>query len=356
MASIFQREGAWVVKWRDATGAWRMKRTTCATKAEAKRLASDLERAAERQQLGLEARPADSTMTLEELCQWWLSERRGPERSRKRDLARLETHVFGHRLGSTILPRVTSERIEELLRDMEKGGAAPASVNRLRTALHAAFSRARKAKLWTGPNPVSEVETRRVPKRAYNTLRAEEVPIFLPCVDPEWRNFFAAALWTGLRKGELCGLLKTDVDLPNRILFVGRSYDSDTTKGGHADAIPIAEPLVPYLEDAIRNSSSAYVFPAPDGSMRSEDSTPQRVLRAALIRAGLVDGWEHVCRRCKAKGSPRVERHPDSTLRRCDVCGMKLWPRAIPRKMRFHDVRHAVGTLLLRAKVDAHRV
>ena len=148
--------------------------------------------------------------------------------------------------------------------------------------------------------------------------------------------------WTGLRKGELCGLLKTDVDLPNRILFVGRSYDSDTTKGGHADAI--------------RCSPSAYVFPAPDGSMRSEDSTPQRVLRAALIRAGLTEGWEHVCRRCKANGAPRVERYPDSTLRRCDACGMKLWPRAIPRQMRFHDLRHAVGTLLLRAKVDAHRV
>jgi integrase len=239
---------------------------------------------------------------------------------------------------------------------MEKGGAAPASVNRLRTALHAAFSRARKAKLWTGPNPVSEVETRRVPKRAYNTLRAEEVPIFLPCVDPEWRNLFAAALWTGLRKGELCGLLKSDVDLPGRTLFVGRSYDSDTTKGGHADAIPIAEPLVPYLEDAIRRSSSAYVFPAADGSMRSEDTTPQRVLRAALVRAGLVDGWEHLCRRCKANGAPHVERHPDSTLRRCDACGMKLWPRAIPRAMRFHDLRHATATLLLRAKVDAHRV
>ena len=195
-----------------------------------------------------------------------------------------------------------------------------------------------------------------MPKRAYNTLRAEEVPIFLPCVDAEWRNFLAAALWTGLRKGALCGLLKTDVDLPNRILFVGRSYDSDTTKSGHADAIPIAEPLVPYLEDAIRCSPSAYVFPAPDGSMRSEDSTPQRVLRAALVRAGLVDGWEHVCRRCKANGAPRLERHADATLRRCDVCGMKLWPRAMPRKMRFHDLRHLVATLLLRAKVDAHRV
>ena len=285
----------------------------------------------------------DSTMTLAELCRWWLK-KRYPTGGRN-ERQRLELHVCAHALGAEPLPRVTSDRIEELLADVERGGAAPASINRLRSSLHAAFSRARKAKVWTGPNPVSDVETRRVPKRVYNTLRAEEVPVFLSCVDAEWRNLFAAALWTGLRTGELCGLLKSDVDLPGRVLLVSRSYDRDTTKGGHADAIPIAEPLVPYLEDAIRRSTSAYVFPAADGSMRTEETTPQRVLRAALVRAGLVEGWEHVCRRCKANGTPHTERHADSTLRRCDVCGMKMWPRAMPRQMRFHCLEAFNGNL-----------
>ena len=35
---------------------------------------------------------------------------------------------------------------------------------------------------------------------------------------------------------------------------------------------------------------------------------------------------------------------------------MKLWPRALPRPLRFHDLRHTHATLLLRAGVDAHRV
>ncbi len=203
---------------------------------------------------------------------------------------------------------------------------------------------------------MADVETRRVPKRIYATLAADEVPLFLPHVDEGWRNFFAAALWTGLRKGELCGLLKADVDLPGRVLYVRRSYDRDTTKGGHADAIPIAEPLVPYLEDAIRRSPSQWVFPNADGSMRTEESDPQKVLRSALARAGLVDGWEHVCRRCKANGRPHSERHTDSAIRRCPSCNMKLWPRALPRPMRFHDLRHTTATLLLRAKVPAHFV
>jgi len=171
-------------------------------------------------------------------------------------------------------------------------------------------------------------------------------------VDPQWRNFFAAALWTGLRKGELCGLLETDVDLPNRLLFVGRSYDSDTTKGGHADAIPIAEPLVPYLEDAIHCAPSAYVFPAPDGSMRSEDSTPQRVLRAALLCAGLGARLPPLQgeRRAPRRAAPGFSAPPLRRLRHEAVAARDPSKDALPRR------QTAVGTLLLRAKVDAHRV
>ena len=35
---------------------------------------------------------------------------------------------------------------------------------------------------------------------------------------------------------------------------------------------------------------------------------------------------------------------------------MKLCPKALLRKMRFHDLRHTTATLLLRAGVDLHRV
>ena len=83
---------------------------------------------------------------------------------------------------------------------------------------------------------------------------------------------------------------------------------------------------------------------------------PQKVLRTALARTGLVEYWVHTCRRCKRRGDPHSERHADGELRPCPRCGMKLWPTAKVRPMRFHDLRHSVVTLLLRERVDAHRV
>ncbi len=125
----------------------------------------------------------------------------------------------------------------------------------------------------------------------------------LSVLAPRWQPLFATAIYTGLRKGELLGLRKSNVDLQSRLLTVSRSYDRDTTKGGHADVIPIAAELVPYLERALAQSPSPLVFPTPDGSMTAEQTGLEHVLRRALGRTGIVTGYKHVCRR---KGcSPR---------------------------------------------------
>src|SRR5206468_688054 len=71
-------------------------------------------------------------------------------------------------------------------------------------------------------------------------------------------------------------------------------------------------------------------------------------LRRAMGRAGLVQGWDHVCRR---KGCGHREQAADSVLRICPNCRMKLWPKAIPRRLRFHDLRGTTATLLARGGV-----
>src|SRR5438105_15192810 len=96
---------------------------------------------------------------------------------------------------------------------MERAGLARSYVNGLRRVLHTVFALARRDGLWCGPNPIDEVEKRPEPKRAYVTLRADEVPLLLAAVPDAWRPVFAAALYTGLPKCELIRLRKSDVDL-----------------------------------------------------------------------------------------------------------------------------------------------
>jgi len=162
-----------------------------------------------------------------------------------------------------------------------------------------------------------------------------------------WRRLFATALFTGLRKGELLGLKKTDVYRERRLLRVARSYDHETTKSKKERLIPLADGLLPYLDAAIEASASDYVFPGPDGEMMPEDTKVEIVLRRALGRAGIVTGYRHTCRRCKARGTESIEKATDPKPRRCARCGMVMWCKPLPRPLRFHDLRHTTATLIL---------
>lgn len=230
--------------------------------------------------------------------------------------------------------------------EAKSAALGPQSINHLRRFILTAFNRARRAGRYAGTNPATEVQRRKVPRRPHDYLRAVEVPLVLAALAPSWRPLFAAALYTGLRRGELLGLRKMDVDLEAGLITVCRSHGRDTTKGGHADVIPIATELGPYLRSAIDASPSALVFPRDDGTMMRPDVDLEGRLRRTLRRAGIVTGWTHKCRK---KGRTHVEPASDGTLRNCPVHGHKLWPSAQVRPLRFHDLRHTTASLMMMA-------
>jgi len=346
MASVSFRKTRWYVKYRDHRGRWVRKASTARTKTEARRLAEDLERRCERQRLGLEPVPDETGGGMfEDLADWWLKTYSVRLASHERNTLSVQKHIVGSELGKLRVVDVSPGAIEEFLQ-ARAGGLGPQSLNHLRMFVMSIFSAAKKAGKFTGPNPAKEVARRKVPRRAPEYLRAHEVPLVLAAVAHRWRPIFATAIYTGLRRGELLGLRKQDVDVTARLLTVARSYDHDTTKGGHGDVIPIARQLVPYLEYAMKSSPSELVFPGPDGKMLSSHTPLEDVLRRTMKHAGLVLGYEHVCRK---KGCTHSEIAPDATLRHCPKHRMKLWPKARQRAIRFHDLRHTTASLLMMA-------
>src|SRR5204863_2229873 len=57
------------------------------------------------------------------------------------------------------------------------------------------------------------VKSRKVPDPHHDILTPEEIMPLFAALAPAERPIFAAAIFTGLRKSELCGSLKADVDL-----------------------------------------------------------------------------------------------------------------------------------------------
>ncbi len=344
MGSVIQRGRKFYVKWKDAHGRWQRRASTAKTKTEARRFAEDLERKAERARHGLEALPVDGGgETFGELLSWWLETYSSGTPSHRRNTSSVRRHLVPSSLAKIPAAALNSGQLEAFLQ-AKSSEIGPNTINHLRAFVSAAFTAAKRAGRFEGPNPAAGVRRRKVPRRTPDYLKAGEVGPVLSVLAPRWQPLFATAIYTGLRKGELLGLRKSDVDLRSRLLTVSRSYDRDTTKGGHADVIPIAAELVPYLERALAQSPSALVFPAPDGSMMAEQTALEHVLRRGLGRAGIVTGYKHVCRR---KGCAHSEPAADSGLRRCPIDGRKLWPKPQVRPIRFQDLRHTTASLLM---------
>lgn len=235
-------------------------------------------------------------MTVRQLFEWWLDTYSSQSASHAKNLSTIKTHILSSPLAALTLRQLTSGHIETFVQEKTKTHA-PRTVNYLRTHFLVAINCAKRAGKFEGANPAANVKPRKIPRGMFDYLREEEGPRVIDALLPRFRPIFAAAIFTGLRKGELFGLRKGDVDLKLRLLTIARSRDRETTKGGHADVIPIADEIAPYLEQAITRSPSDLVFPKEDGTMQRRYAKLAGVLRRTLDRAGIVTAYKHLCRR-----------------------------------------------------------
>ena len=272
-------------------------------------------------------------MTLSEWLDRWLEQMASVLRPSTLDHYRsdMEHHVKPY-LGQKKLTQITASDLRKLYGDLKKQGRvhprpgqsrglSTTTVHGIHTTLHHALKSAVDQRLLPH-NPADHVEPPKVAHKSMTILNEEQLDTFLSAVeqDPIWKNFFYTELTTGLRLGEICGLMWSDFDPRKGTLSVsrtihkekgGRLVTGDTKTYAGTRTIVLPDSTAELLRCRKKNSYSVWIFPNPlKPEAPMNPSTAYRQLKAILTENSLPD-------------------------------------------LRFHDLRHTFATHALANGVDA---
>lgn len=145
------------------------------------------------------------------------------------------------------LEAFTSLMIEQMRTKLIAKGLHPLTVNRYHQTTKAIFNKAKEWGLMAGDNPAKRVKL--ASERKYwrtRYLSKEELERLLAAIeDPQHsrlRPIILTALYTGMRKGEIEGIRKQDINLERREIFL------PDTKNDEPAYIPIPEALAGVLD------------------------------------------------------------------------------------------------------------
>ena len=253
----------------------------------------------------------DSRMTLGEWLDRWLEERVAPS-VRESTLESYRYHIRHHikpRLGSKPIGKITADDVQKLYREIQNCGRiqedpvwghalSGSTVRRLHGVFHLAMDAAVRAHL-IPKNPTEGVtlpKKETVPKQVLNDAQLERFMKEIQS-DPIWHDFFYTELTTGLRQGEICGLMWSDFDEAHGTLSVrrtlhiqkgGRLVTGETKTGTGKRTITLPPSTAGLLAQRKKNSYSQWIFPNP---LRPEQpASPNAAynrLKTLLKRAGL---------------------------------------------------------------------
>ncbi len=266
-------------------------------------------------------RVAPEKVRLSEFAVSWL-EAQAQLRPRTRELyrARIERHVLP-KLGRLYVHEIRVEDVTALIAALSAQGLSPYTIrgvvmlvgSMLGTALERGLVRF---------NPVSRLKRKEMPKptkREMRILSDVEIPRMIAAADDTHRALLAAAVFTGLRQGELLGLTWADVDLDAGLVRVRRQLDRDGTR------------TEPKTANARREVE---MFPALVRMLREHR-------RLALARGHASP--EHPVF-ASSVGTPL---HFRNVGRRGLDAAMKAAGIAGEPRLRFHDLRHTFASVLI---------
>ena len=223
----------------------------------------------------------DSRMTLGEWLDRWMEDYGAATLRSYEQFIRCYIKPY---LGNKIVSRVTRMDIQKLYRKLKHEGRvrehpehghelSDTMVLRVHAMLHRCLKDAEAAHV-IARNPTDGAV---VPKASYKPkqiLTKEQMDTFLAAVDRNeiWRDFFYTELTTGLRRGEICGLMWQDFDEKAGTLKILRSVnvpkageleigETKTSQGRRTIRLPPS--TVQRLKERRKHAISQWIFPEP---------------------------------------------------------------------------------------------
>lgn len=313
----------------------------CETKTEAKRMALDLANAVAQ---GRYVEPAK--LTVAEFLHQWLENYAKPN-VRPTTYAMYEMLIRVHvipALGSIPMAKLRpldvqkfyAEKLNSPRADGQPGTLSPKTVKHIHEVLRVAFHSAVQWQL-IEKSPIDAVEAPRVPDRPPLVWTQEQCMEFLN-VASEHRLFaaFFLLLTTGMRRGEVLGLMWQDVNFDHQYISVQRAL------------VPTPDGL--RLQE-LKTKSSRRLVSLPDITVRVLQQHWQNQIKERDLFQEMYE--DHGLVFCTEMGKPLDPRNFKRTFD-------GLIKKAGVPQIRIHDMRHTHATLLLAAgihpKVVAERL
>ena len=272
----------------------------------------------------------DSRMTLGEWLDRWLMDYK-ENTVRPGTLAGYRSCIENYikpQLGGKQVSLVTSQDVQKLYRKLKENGRvrehprlgstlSDTTINRLHAIFHQAMEDALHAHI-IAKNPTVGATVPKASHAPKRVLTDKELDTFLDAVreDKIWGDFFYVELTTGLRRGEICGLMWQDFDARNGVLQVRRTLhnrklgvdmlgQTKTRSGERTIVLPRSTAEI--LRRRKENAITQWIFPDPvRPELPLSPNCAYTHMKAILHKAGLPDIRFHDLRHPYVKHTTKI--------------------------------------------------